>query len=393
MHKKKILSTLVVLSLLTLTGCSDNKQESLVDDTNNVSSVNEEVKGNVKEDIELLDYEKIKGFSDDMIKSLNENFKDLKPVTTSDNRGIYITDNIVDNMGREYENYISAYSIYDGLVLQNVTTSRLELPKGEQFSKDDKYIKALYGSMESIGVNFYKNIDEFLNEINTELSSLGEDALLKVQDLGNFKLYLEEDAGKIKMYVVGVDGIQVNREELKIKNFETYEEYESVITSANKKFEDILLNEFKVEYFNYSHECGDNSVYGLVGVEDSTDISNDFSLDSGLGIKGIVDKRKDIINTYAKFINETYGTELSTSDIYETLKSKDELESYMSTALSNCEDEDSLYTLLAIDSEKHGEPKIKLDERSYGVYGEVYDDAEVVISVEIKNTVEGKENR
>lgn len=413
MLRKKIillLSTVFLCTSLTACGNKNSGDDSLkqdnYDDTEYAQDSNPDQSSDKNTDTLVSEVTDVDKHVQKIISQFEKDFSHLNMKKTEKLPILMMTDTVVKEMGIEYKNYLTAYSVpnYETQVVNDIFAASLEVSKSKEFNKDEPLVKAIFNGLNTLGVNPFTEAEGLANELSNAVLALNNIEYYEIAL--NENLYMAaEEKGSTCFIIVGAKKSSPMASNLlpEVTNFDSYDEYESMILSLNENYKSVLATATGVnesEVLQSTPDPTNSQIYlndsDVIDIGFSRTIYDDFTTEVNVKITNFLDKRDSVLDSVISFIEDNFKVQLNLTgkDLIATAISYDEGVEYMNNLHSPLHSSynDNLFNIICPNTPDPFSESI--DWRNpYLDYLRVYDDNELNFRFNIKVNVEGKETR
>ena len=232
MFKKRKLTATAVLSLILLTGCS------------NETETKEELKP-VEEQVDKEEVSEEDKLSNEILTKYKKSFGELKYSSLPNNRGIINVDNSREILGDNYATYITAYSLESSnkSKLNNTVIAEHSIHREDGFKEKDNNNRAIYNLLKSQTNTIFKDLNyrEFIKYLNqcSDIRNFGD---FVISGTNKEYIRLTREHSKITLTVCSVDSVDKPKSKYSLKNY-SYDEFIELMYEGNiSLINDIAVN-------------------------------------------------------------------------------------------------------------------------------------------------------
>ena len=347
MFKGRKLTALVLISLMLLTGCS------------NETKPEEELKPaeNANEVVKIAEEDKV---SFNVVDKYRTAFGELKYSELPNERGIVNIETSEEILGEEYKTFVSAFSLEtsDSNSINNVILAEHSIHIEDKFKEDDLVLKAIYNLLKTqpstvFGELSYKEFVEYLNK--TLHINNNEDFLVTNTD--NEFIRLIRRNSKVTLTVCNVDNIENEFKEHDKKNY-SYENFLDLMQNGNTRLINDIATKLDLKIEQPNPVSSDKSVVGYVpkfklpsgevisiGIVDGQNAENMRTFDINFKVKmeGNIGTQLDtVLKTTTEFLHNKFEVDLDYERIINDAKSYQIINNF----ISELEEKEEITTML-----------------------------------------------
>lgn len=327
MLKKKLTLLLTTIFLCTsLVACGSKASTDA--STNNDSSTNTEAtedsitdtSKDTNTDTAITEITDVDKYIQESIGQFEKDFSHLNMKKTDNGQILMMTDTKVSEMGVEYENYLTAYSVpnYKNQVVNDVFAASLEVSESKEFTKDEPLVQAIFNGLNTIGVNPFTEAEGLANELSNAISALNNIEYYEIALEDNLYIAAEEK-GSTCVIIVGAKKSAPMSSKLisPVPNFDSYEEYEAMVLGLNENYKQVLASATGVSEDKVSQSTPDpykSEIYfddsNKLEVAFSRTITDDFTTEINVSITNSQDKRDAVLDSVIAYIEKNFKVNL-----------------------------------------------------------------------------------
>lgn len=323
MLKKKIAILLSVSLLCTsLTACGskassgNDGNSSNSDDTEYAQDSNPNTTDKGDTNHKVSEINDVNKYIKDSIGKFEKDFSHLNMKKTENGQILMMEDTTVKEMGVEYNNYLAAYSVpnFEDMVVNNVFAASLDVSASKEFTADEPLIQAIFKGLNTIGVNPFTEAEGLANELTNAIIALNNMEFYEIAMDSNLFIGAEERGSNRSILIGAKESTPIAASVAKeVKNFDSYDEYESMILSLNENYKSVLatttgVSEEKV--LQSTPDPNDSEIYfddtNKLMVGFSRTIPDDFVTEVNVSITNLEDKREAVLDSVIKFIEDNF---------------------------------------------------------------------------------------
>lgn len=327
MFKRKKLTTLVLMSLILVTGCSNGKKPEELKPIEN---------GSETETVKVAEEDRL---SFDIINKYQTAFEELKYSELPNGRGIVNIETSEEILGEEYKTFVSAFSLEtsNNNSINNVVLAEHSVHIEDKFKEDDLVLKAIYNLLKTQPSTIFNELGykEFVEYLNKTLHIDNNQDFLVTKTNKEFIRLIRRNS-KVTLTVCNVSNIENKFKEYENKNY-TYEDFLDLMQNGNTKLINDIATKLNLKIEQPSPISSDKSVVGYVpkfklpsgevisiGIVDGQNAENMRTFDINFKVKmegNIGTKLDTVLKTTTQFLHNKFGIDLDYERLVNDAKS------------------------------------------------------------------------
>lgn len=354
---KNITLKVLIPCILALTLASCGAKDAPATGSSNDSS--QEQNSNKNEDnstsskvVNLKSQEEFKTYSAENISSYKKIFeKNNITYRLSTDSSIIMNDkNSYSSLGKEYSTFFSV-SVGANVNLgkaDTIATSFITSHIDDKFSKDNDNYALAFDLLSSTNSS-YKDVNKFIEDLNTAVSSMTSDTDKKIiEDTDTTKIKLIKDRNVIKLFIISSSSADLSYGKIKPMEFAKYDDYKKLMTTTNAEIYDkeikkspVFLGSTPTEkdglrILDYTTTFGkkDNTEnyeynYGITNAQNLDLSSGDFKISLSLSCDVELERLASICENFTDVLSEKFNLKINAKDLENYLVSNLELHTFM----------------------------------------------------------------
>lgn len=334
---------------------------------------------------------------------------------SSDNSIIMNESTTRNSLGKEYKTYFSA-SIGANLTEgkgTTITSTYLTSHIDDKFSKDNKDLLLAFDLLSS-NSDLYKDVDAFMDKLNTSLSSMSkEEDKVVLEDSDKVKIYMNKSRNEIKLLIMSSNSVELSYGKIKPMEFSTYEDYKKLMVTTNAEIFD-RESQINSVYLG-SHPSVDPSgvrtldsictfgvkygdkfdkySYGITNAQNLDSSSGDFEIKLSMSYEGRPENFKFATEGFAKTLSDKFGYKITSKDIEKFLLSSLELHEFSEGYINEEKNIEKAFFSFYKNSPRYVGNGLPFEGMTGGSGFKLGDSLNIGMSIKIPATVEGKTRR